>query len=556
MQKRIKQILCAALFAAMLTTGVYAADNGAVYNRTSNSITVNCDTEENGYGIFVYILKGRLAKTDKVSNVISEDTLVYAGKIVKEFELPDNAADGVYTVVFGANAGGTEEERRFFVLKNDENTEKTGVEEVLKAPTAAEMLEKLKENNDKAYILELENADNVGQLFFDTVRALELDKKSEPSLDDLTNAYNTAGELAKMQTADSTELEKILVSNKEILGLDEDIDQYAAETAAAIIKARETGETLDSLEKEKNLVREKLALAVLNGAGNSGLYSAIEKYNDVFNVTFSSNKSRVSEYEVAKLITVKFDDVKKVGSIVNAAIDKAYENSKKPISGGNGGYVGGGSGSSGNRGGGGGYSAPSLIDRNELAKDVGENTMYSDIAGYDWAKEAIEYLAENDIMSGDGNGTFRPGDTLTREELVKLIVVALGSGTTDKADLNFSDVKDDWYKEYVETAYKNGIVKGIDDNTFGIGKPVTREDACVMISRAAEAYYRTFNKKITLVDFNDFDSVEEYAKVGVDILARANIISGFDDGTFRPKQNITRAEAAKIIYNCLINLKG
>lgn len=553
MQKRIKQLLCAALIAAALTTSVYAAGNGAVYDRDSNSITINSDTEKDGYGVFVYILKGRLAETDKVSDVISKDTLVYAGKIVEEFNFPDHASDGVYTVVFGANAGGAEKERRFFVLKNDENTEKTGVEEVLKAQNAAEMLEKLKENNDKAYILDLENADSIGTLFFDTVRALELDQKSDPSLEDLTNAYRTAEDLAKIQTADSAELEKILVSNKEILGLDEDIDKYAVETAAEIIQARGTGETLDSLETTKTLVREKLALVALNGAGNSGLYSTIEKYNDVFHVTFSSNKSKVSEYEVAKLITKKFDDVTKVENIVNAAIDTAYENSKKTGSDNRGPIGGGGGGGSSS---GKGQSAPSLIDKNELAEDVGEPVQYSDIAGYDWAKEAIEYLAANDIMSGDGNGTFRPGDTLTREELVKLIVVALGNGTTDKAELHFSDVQDDWYREYVETAYKNGIIKGIDDNTFGIGKPVTREDACVMISRAAEAYYRTFNKKITLVDFKDFDSVEEYARVGVDTLARTSIISGFDDGTFRPKQNITRAEAAKIIYNCLINLKG
>lgn len=551
MRKRIKRVLCAALTAAMLATGVYASGFGAAYDRASNSIGISCDTGGGSHGVFAYILKGRLAKEDSVSDVISKDSLVYAGKLVDSFELPDNAEDGIYTVVLGATAGGTAEKRRIFVLKNDEDTEKAGVSEVLAAASASEMLEKLKENNDKAYILDLENADGMEQLFFDTVKALELDKKSDAGLDDLTNAYQTTEELLKIQSADAVEIAEILVLNKEIFGLDSDIDRFAVETATGIIKDRENGKSLDSLEKQKKAVREKLALAALNGAGNSGLYDAIEKYNDVFNVTFSSNKSKVDEYQVAKLITAEFDDITRVGSIVNAAIDKVYADSKKNT----GGSTGGGSGSGGG-GGGGGYSAPSTLDRNELAQNVGEKTGYSDIADYGWAKDAIDYLSDKEIMCGDGDGTFRPGDTLTREELVKLIVVALGGGKTENADLKFSDVKDEWYKEYVETAFKNSIVNGIDENTFGVGTPVTREDACVMIARASEAYYRTFNKELTLVDFKDIDSVAEYARVGVDVLARAGIISGFEDGTFRPEQNITRAEAAKIIYNCLTNLAG
>lgn len=558
MRKRTKRLLCAALSAVMVTAGTYAADYSAKFNREDNSITMESKIEESGYGVFVYILKGKLAETEKVSDVISKDTLMYADVITGKFNFPSTAADGVYTVVFGEKAAANESERRIYVLKNSEEAERDGVIDVLRAQSAQEMLEKLLLNNDRAYILDLNNAGNVSELLYDAVAALGLNQKESPSLDDLKNVYSAAEELFEMRTADASDLERLLISNKEVLGLDENIEKYSAAVAAGIIRAKANGRAFSSFSEEKGLAYECLALAALNNAGSSGLYETIEKYNSVFNVTFSANKQYVSEYEVAKLITADFDDVSKVGSIVNAAIDAAYKNKNNSggISPGPGGGGGGGTGGSGSSSGGGGYSAPSLINREELAKTVGESTDYKDTDGYSWAIDAIKYLSEKKIMSGDGNGIFRPGDTLTREELVKIIIEAFGNGKTETAQLNFEDVKDEWYEKYIETAYKNGIVNGVDEKTFGVGSPVTRADACVMLTRAAEAYYKTFNKKETLIEIADFDLINEYAKASVDMLLRAGIVSGFEDGTFKPEQNITRAQAAKMIYSCLTNLGG
>ena len=178
----------------------------------------------------------------------------------------------------------------------------------------------------------------------------------------------------------------------------------------------------------------------------------------------------------------------------------------------------------------------------------------TDIDGYGWAKDAIGYLCENGVMTGDGDGSFRPGDTITREELVKILIAAFNKGKTENASTSFADVMDEWYKPYVETAYAKGIIKGKSETEFGIGEAITREDASVMIVRTAEVYYKTFNRGQTLVDIPDFDSVADYAKESVDMLTRAKIISGFEDGSFRPAQSVTRAEAAKMIYNCIMNL--
>lgn len=166
----------------------------------------------------------------------------------------------------------------------------------------------------------------------------------------------------------------------------------------------------------------------------------------------------------------------------------------------------------------------------------------------------MDKLNELGIMTGDGNGSFRPADNITREELVKIIIEAVGDGMTDTYNIKFTDVAEDaWYRIYVETAVSRGIVNGIDKETFGTGAYATREDFCVMIVRAAESYYKKINAKTAVVSLTDIFDAADYAQEAVDTLARAQIVNGYEDDTFRPKNTITRAEAAKVIYNCLLN---
>lgn len=552
MQKTIKRIICAAMSAAMLFSSAYAADYGAKLE--DKKIVISTGVEESGFGTFIYIFKGKLAGDKKIADFISADALLYAGGLIDEFPLPEDAEEGVYTVVFCDERIPSDPERKVYLLNADEEYINNAVKAVLVAANAEEMLTVIKEYNDKAYILNLDAAEAFSTLLFDVIKQEELDIKEEPAVSDLESAYHTAQSLYSLQNVQEAELAALLKENKTILGVDEDLDKYAQSIAPGIVSAVNAGADFSNLQSIKNLVREQLALAALNGAG-SELFSTIDKYNDVFNVTYSSHKNSVSEYDVTKKLKgTVFTSKETVGSIVNRAIDAVYDAANSVSGSGSG--SGGGSSSSGGSSGGGIGIPMSSIDKNELSQNIGTAAGFSDISGYDWANEAILYLSENNIMTGDGKGSFRPGDLLTREELVKIIIMSIGKGKIENAELSFDDVKDDWYKPYVETAYAKRIVQGMSDTLFGIGETVTRQDACVMLSRAADAYYKTFNKEQTLVDIKDFDDVSEYAKVSVDTLARAGIVSGFDDGTFKPNRSITRAEAAKIIYGCIKNLEN
>ena len=89
----------------------------------------------------------------------------------------------------------------------------------------------------------------------------------------------------------------------------------------------------------------------------------------------------------------------------------------------------------------------------------------------------------------------------------------------------------------------------MSESVFGKGYNITREDMAVLCANAASI---TADGE---ADFKDKDTIADYALAKESALSRAGIIKGFDDNTFRPKNNATRAQAASIIYN-LINQEG
>ena len=174
---------------------------------------------------------------------------------------------------------------------------------------------------------------------------------------------------------------------------------------------------------------------------------------------------------------------------------------------------------------------------------------FNDISDVDWAKEAINYLAEKGIVSGRDEKRFAPKDNVKREEFVKMIVLAFDLKNDGNSDISFSDVNtDEWYAPYIKTAYALGIVNGVSKNKFGIGSYISRQDMAVMITRA---------KNIELADntpentFTDAEQIADYARVSVAYLKNAGVINGYDDGSFRPSGNVTRAETAKVLYGLL-----
>lgn len=166
-----------------------------------------------------------------------------------------------------------------------------------------------------------------------------------------------------------------------------------------------------------------------------------------------------------------------------------------------------------------------------------------------WALEPIDGLVENGIVAKDVN--FRPNDNVKREEYVKMLVMAFGLHD-ENANCDFADVsEDDWYYSYVASAYQAGIVQGLEDNTFGAGLDITRQDLCVMTYRVAQIVGTQFEKVTEPETFTDSDSIADYSLEAITQMQSAGIINGMGNGTFAPRSNATRAQSAKILWGLI-----
>ena len=217
-------------------------------------------------------------------------------------------------------------------------------------------------------------------------------------------------------------------------------------------------------------------------------------------------------------------------------------------------------GGSGSVGGGGGGGAPKPPKEDEPVEDepvnpeqnvdpVPSTPSYNDVDEDDWFYEYVQELTDKGIVSGDGSGAFVPQDNVTREQFIKMLLIA-SDVETDEGENTFEDVSAGaWFKPYVLTAKKLGIVNGISDVTFGIGSNITRQDMAVMISRMIDK----LDVEIDTSDvekFADDENVSDYAKDSVTFMKSIGLIEGYNN-EFRPMDKLTRAEASKVICQLL-----
>lgn len=130
-----------------------------------------------------------------------------------------------------------------------------------------------------------------------------------------------------------------------------------------------------------------------------------------------------------------------------------------------------------------------------------------------------------------------------------MLVRALG--LTEKAAINFSDVKSNaWYADNVAIAVKAGIVQGQSNNTFGSTATISREEMVTMMMRGYE-YVHGKASAGTVNSFKDQSKISGWAAGYVKGAISLGLVNGRSDDKFEPQGKSTRAEAAQIIFNLL-----
>mgnify|MGYP002604010423 FL=1 len=167
---------------------------------------------------------------------------------------------------------------------------------------------------------------------------------------------------------------------------------------------------------------------------------------------------------------------------------------------------------------------------------------FVDVADDFWAAKDIYTLKDAGIIGGKSATEFDPEGDVTRAEFAKMVVGLFGYKATSDA-VNFEDCKaEDWFTPYVAAGVEAGVIKGVSDTEFAPNATITREDACTILGRALNKVAQSNELK-----FTDADKVAEYAVPYVALLSELGYVNGYEDGSFAPTNNITRAEAAKII---------
>lgn len=186
-----------------------------------------------------------------------------------------------------------------------------------------------------------------------------------------------------------------------------------------------------------------------------------------------------------------------------------------------------------------------VICSNSLAADIA----LKDIQGH-WANSDIMKAVSSGYIKGYSDSTFRPDNKVSRAEFVTMLNMAF-SVPVNTAGVSLKDVKNtDWYAKNIYSAIKAGYVDGYPDNTFKPDQFITREEAACLVVNLT---------KITGTgqkSFKDSSKISKWAQQAVNVLTSAGIMSGYPDGSFKPGENLTRAEAVSIINKAKVKYPG
>ena len=191
------------------------------------------------------------------------------------------------------------------------------------------------------------------------------------------------------------------------------------------------------------------------------------------------------------------------------------------------------SGSGGGVSGGLAISTPVETTKNEFADTKGH-----------WAEGYINSLKKRGIVKGDSNGNFNPEFQITRAELLAMVIRALGVSESNYKG-QFNDVSaNDWFAGIVQASLDAGIIS--KDITFRPNDSITREEIAKIIVQSVGDKAQSIGTDNAL-EYTDKDAIGSWAVEYVKTATELGLMSGMDNGSFAPKGIATRAQAATVI---------
>ncbi|MDR6549661.1 S-layer homology domain-containing protein [Paenibacillus qinlingensis] len=191
---------------------------------------------------------------------------------------------------------------------------------------------------------------------------------------------------------------------------------------------------------------------------------------------------------------------------------------------------------------------------------IQKNKQFEDMGAH-WAKEDVEKLASKNIITGVDERNFAPEKEISRAEFATLLIRALGMRGNNSAagPSQFKDIHEtDWYAQMVNTAASAGLIEGYDDGTFRPLQQVTREQMAAMINRTVQItgdQQESYAQDTILNPFTDQHAIDNWARNAMAFTLQRGLIQGVTETQLNPNAYATRAQAAVMLKRLLIYLQ-
>ncbi|MBP3359971.1 MAG: S-layer homology domain-containing protein [Clostridia bacterium] len=543
----IKKITISVII-GMLSAGTAASADNLLIAANGKNVEVSADISENTRAS-MFVVKDTYQITDvdyiyAVKEAISDSN----GKISFDFVMPDEkngmTCDGIYNVY--VKAENSEDEIEKFAYASPETKEQLkaavdadGFETELAKTENAVAFKAMGMNVDLYYSLDDTNQAEVIAMLGNVTGA---------NLESSVSSFNLCTAAAAINGASNDNEISEFIKNTDLKfqsTLYSEISDAALKVW--IDKGIYTGRRYKNAQELADRYEEVNILYIINNTRFGNMDSVLAQYADELGIKSNdvyieylglSSKGTVNQKIVSALANAPVTDTNALISVIKNAMGTNDT--------GGGGSSGGGSSKSSSSG-----SKKTAGMEIISTSEVVTKSEFNDIKEASWAKEAINALDAKKIVSGDGDGNFRPNAPVKREEFVKMIVNAVKLYNKNAA-CDFLDVdKNEWYYPYIASAHDNKIINGISETEFGIGSILTRQDMAVICYRTAKER-KDFLKNRDVIEFADAESISEYAVEAVSELYTASYIEGMEDNKFEPLGIATRAQAAQMLYNLFL----
>ncbi|MBR2886191.1 MAG: S-layer homology domain-containing protein [Clostridia bacterium] len=535
----MKKKINALIMAALLVAGTFPAIGSGAGEKLSVNYSIPSDN------IDIYLT----AAADSANVIIADDenanvTTTYFA-LIKELEkdangnfsyaaaMPDDAGSGKYFVTVGFNGASLTDS--FWYMSE---SQAAGALDALEGATAENFVSLIGTHHSDL---------GIDYSAFNTAAA------------EITNVYmknKPQGELTKKKFLTAYSYAYLIGSTKGVQSLSA-IEEVFKKEAAHIGFDMTAYNALDNTCREdvlrkfqsgaytsgnpEKVIGEWICLAEVNNTANDSVENfdtlLFTTYNSVLLLDTTGYTSSNSGNIMLEVIGGRpYGDV--------AALKKAFSDAKikYPASSGN---LDSGDNDGGGFGGGGGGGGPSQVMLPATKEETGK---FTDVPSTHWAYNQINTLCDKGIVSGKDANRFFPEDSITRAEFSKIIAQTFFKDARI-AEISFSDVqKGAWYYEYVAKLSGLGIILGDEKGCFNPNARITRQDAAVIIGRMCEKKGISLLTYKNSADFADASYISSYAKDAVNKLCGAGIINGMADNTFKPLDNLTRAQGVQLVY--------